>query len=302
MSRKSTNRRNQLIAAAVLATAGGVAATGTQASPLVHVQILGKDITQGQTIFNNLIMMATPGDTVVYELRTYLSATGTSNSNYHGHTMTSKINLIDGINSLSFDAYQLPTDAIQVDFKNAIPSTVTSSSLSAPAAAAGMQPLALTTTSPAEGVSLTTGVTGWKSIIGAYGGRLQGRGNGNNDILNIRPGQSPGTFRGITSSAAASIIGTGFFVITSMGSGAASQVRLAYSPTGEGGSGGGFQFNNGTETFNLTDLEEAGPDPFVVYDSLFFLLPEPGGLTLLGLAAAGLVVKRKGRPKGRIGS
>jgi len=289
------SRRNRRLAGAVIATAGGMASV-SNASPLASVTMIGKDITQGQTVFSVGPINVGVGDTIVYSLLTFLNATGVTNANI-GVPFSVKVNNTDGINALSFDAYQLASDQIQVDFKNAIPvmTSVTGSG-------------ATNTISPAEGVSLVTGTTGWKSIPSANGGHLGHdalSSRASNDLISVRPGMSPGTFRGLNSSQAAGAMGTGLFVVTGIGSGALTPVRLRYLPTSLGGFGGDLQINDGTTGATLNEGQELGPDPLVVYGnndtnpaaapSLTLIAPEPGSLCLLGLAAAGIVIRRKAR-------
>src|SRR5207302_267369 len=124
--------------------------------------------------------------------------------------------------------YQLASDQIQVDFKNALPQTVDSSG----------------SVIPGEGVILFRAPADWRAATGASGGvmghelasNVSGALCGSiNDLLTIRPGLPPGVYRGISSTQAQSVIGTGLFVVSSLGSGANSLVRLRYKPTTEGG-------------------------------------------------------------------
>jgi len=273
-SRQRHRRQNRILRAAVLATtaACGFAVDGARADPLVNVRMLGWDITQQGPAPSNpnsygTVLDVKAGDTIVYAVLTYLSPTGTTNANptadTSGQTINQTVNGIDGIQSLTFDSYQLASDQIQVDFKNVIPSTPTSSGGS----------------SPPEGMSLFSGPGGnlntktqnWKGIIGASGGaagRIQvslSRSGGLNDMHAIRPGLVPGAFAGITSTQAAAALGTGLFVVDSLGTGAASVIKMRYTPLARGGSSGGFQYNNGEITNNLSDITEVFPfgDPYV---------------------------------------
>jgi len=285
-----SRHRNKLIAGAVIATAGGMASV-SNAAPFASVTMIGKDISQGQVTFSTGPIQVVPGDTVVYAVLSFLNATGVTNTTGANAPMTVKLNNTDGINTLTFDAFQLASDQIQVDFRNAVPQ-ITSVN---PTTGSGVS---TSTVQPAEGVSLVTGSTGWKNATGANGGFVGHSGlttrPGGNDLIAIRPGQSPGTFRGLTSSQAISAMGTGLFVVGSLGTGALTPVRLRYTPTAFGGQGGGLQYNAGTTSPNLSDSEELGPDPFVTYGALNLTsIPEPGSLSVLGLAAAGLLARRK---------
>jgi len=269
-------RRDKALSNAILATtaaACGLVVLPAHADPLVNVQMLGWDLTTlgpAPASANQYLpnLQVNPGDTVVYSILTYMSPTGTFNTNSFavnsgGVFLSKLVNNVDGINTLTFDAYQLTADQIQVDFKNGVPiqTSVTSSGQTA-------------TLAPAQGISLTSGNTGWKNVFAASGGTLGhpstsgARTGPANDLVLIRPGQSPGTFRGLFSSQPVSNLGTGLFVVSSTGTGALSTVKMRYSPTTEGGSGGGFGWNNFADAANLTDLEEAGTDPFTTYSGL----------------------------------
>lgn len=300
-----SRNRTKLIAGAVIATAGGMSAVSS-ASPYVNVVMLGKDISTGGATFVSNIPVVNVGDTIVYQVLAFLAPTGTTNANGvgTGKTLTTKTNNSSGMNSLSIDAYQLTSDDIQVNFKNAVAAGTTVSS--------GVT----TTTSPAEGISLTTSpaTSSWKNGTGALGGHLGhqtsanlpgARTGPNNDLLIIRPVQSPGTFRGLTSTQAIANLGTGLFVVASLGGDTLTPVRLRYTPAGggQGGFSGGVRINDGgtaNDTFNLSDAEEAGTnaaaDPLVSYTGMTLgPIPEPGSLSLLGLAAAGLLIRRKNK-------
>src|SRR5262249_2968516 len=128
------------------------------ADPLVNIQMLGWDLTQlgpapanaNQFLTN---VQVNPGDTVIYSILTFLSPTGTINIQQStsppfssvGRTITAAVNFKDGISSLNFDAYQLASDQIQVDFKATIPPAVSSSG---------------DTIAPGQGVSLFSGPGG----------------------------------------------------------------------------------------------------------------------------------------------
>jgi len=301
-----SRHRNKLIAGAVIATAGGLSAVSS-ASPLVNVQMMGWDIsTQGPAPATVTGWQSTAtvhaGDTVVYEILTFLSPVGTTNhitdaTHPTGHTITATVSGTDGINSLSFDAYQLSTDQIQVDLKNGVATQTTPASHKV---------------IPGQGVSLNNSGNGvgWNNGQGSGGGHLghettvtNARAGANNDILFIRPVQLGGTFRGITSTQPASLIGTGLFVVSSIGDGSSTPIRMRYTPSTEGGKGGGFAINGQTDIPNLFDSVtgqpnqgELGNDPFVGYNTLNIVAaPEPGSLSLLGLAAAGLLARRKNK-------
>lgn len=277
-----SRHRNKLIAGAVIAASGGIAS----ASPLVNVFMTGKDITQGQAAFTTAPIQVQTGDTIVYQVLTFLAPTGTTNALLGATPYSIKVNNQDGINSLSVNAFELTSQQIQVDFKNAVPQQViVKSSSGSPTS---------TTTVPGEGIVLLTATVNWKSGTGANGGHLGARGNGNNDIVFIRPVAPAGTFRGLTSTQAASVIGTGLFVVTGLGDGSASTVGLKYTPSTQGGGAGAFTVNNHTTILQWSDTTENGADPIEAFNSLTLTtIPEPGTLSMLGLAAAGLLVRRK---------
>src|SRR5207244_1027304 len=106
----SRNQKAVLHAAAAGALASTLGSSLATASPLINIQILGKDITRGDSSFHSAVTVNnTAGDTVVYEVLAYLSPIGTTNNGDDNGpiTINTKNAGTDGINSLNFDIFEL---------------------------------------------------------------------------------------------------------------------------------------------------------------------------------------------------
>ena len=99
MSAHIQRGRMKVLASAVIA-AGAISATA-HASPLVIVQLLGKDLTQGQTAFSSTVALPNVGDSIAYQLNVYLAPVGTTNSN--GGSISTIVPFADGVNSLKLN-------------------------------------------------------------------------------------------------------------------------------------------------------------------------------------------------------
>src|SRR5205085_2710369 len=113
---------------------------------------------------------------------------------------------------------------------------------------------------------------------GASGGVLAARGNGNNDLVTIRPVTGAGQFWGAFSTISAATIGTGIFTVASS-TGSPGLVKSRYRP---GGGGGSFAINNNHTAIFISDTTEASADPLEGSVPLTLNVPEPGSLSLLG--------------------
>jgi len=312
MHKGQKRQTHKLLFSAALAS-GTFWASDANGSPLVQVVMYGRDITtSGKPIVSTATSgivhqpyddsppdltkfsqstSVNPGDTVVFAILAFLSPVGTTNSNAGGQTITSLGFAEDGTNgiaTLSLDAYQLSTDTVQVDFKNAI-----LAAHSLPAKAFGLFSY-MDTNNWAGGPGANGGSLGLETTI--YNART----GPNNDLLNIAasaPLLFDGGYFADQSSTPESVIGTGLFVVRSSIPGS-SMVKMRYKPAAEGGNGSTFQINNGAvpaiDTISTSDASESGADPYIGFSDLTLnATPEPGTLSLIGLAAAGLLMRRK---------
>jgi len=276
MSNLSRNRKMKLLAGAVMAGACTVPSM-VKASPFVFVTMLGRDTGPAGNLtpaFTNDLGTVAPGDTIQFQLFVKMASVGTTNSTAPAATITSLTTAgsVDGVNSLTFDAFQQTTAGAQGDFK------MTRAAVTSPTSQA----------SPAEGVSL---VTAFHNAPGASGGVLAARGNGNNDLVTIRPVRGAGNFAGAGASAV--LMGTGAFVITSVALGVDPLVKMRWNAAGAGGihiNAGGA----GTQSIFPSNGSETGLDPYVSFIGLG-PVPEPGSLSLLAIGAAGLLARRKNK-------
>src|SRR5437762_2078214 len=81
----------------------------SHASPLFNVQILGRDVTLGQTVFNSTVGIGSAGDVIEYELVGNMSPVGTVYAGTPGATsvtITSLTSGPDGVNSMRLDLFE----------------------------------------------------------------------------------------------------------------------------------------------------------------------------------------------------
>ena len=127
---------------------------------------------------------------------------------------------------------------------------------------------------------------GWGAGTGAIGGTPTARAGGTgNDLLAIRPVQAAGVFTSIDPT----VVMTGTFNTTTLGN-ADSLVRVRWSTAA--GNTGSLKINGSTTVF-LSGTSEAAADPFVGYTPLTLTVPEPASLSMLGMAAVGLLARRR---------
>src|SRR5436309_485495 len=131
MSKHSRHRRRKRLAGAVVACAATVPSY-VQGSPFVNVFVSGRDVTRGDASFvSDLGLSPRPvqsGDTIQFQLFVKMASIGTTNSTFPASTITSLTSAggVDGVNSLTFDIFQLNSDSAQGDFKITKPRVFTS--------------------------------------------------------------------------------------------------------------------------------------------------------------------------------
>jgi hypothetical protein len=282
MSAASSTKR---IAAVALAAAGvaGLAGSTAQAAPFLTARLLGSTTGPGGPFSSSVNVQS--GDTVNYQIQITLGDEGASNAT----TGTTIVNWVpsngstsptSGLNSLLFSLTQSAGDGIQSNFS-----------------------------STAAGTS--TGGGSWGAGTGNAPGTVTARGNGNNNLLNVRLFRESGNFDGVAGTPTTAgqadpspavletlVIATGSFTIASGGSSGTVKMDLTGFTAGQ--IIAAYRWRDATNTNNINTNETVNTqnnsvtagDPVIVFQPLQ-LVPEPATLGLLGVAGLGLLARRK---------
>jgi hypothetical protein len=257
MNRRRVARLNRFFWLALVGALVLAACVTAQAAPLAKIIMQGRKQGTSEWLQH---LVTNAGDVVEYRLLADMEPIGATNGT---NTITSLAG--SGLQSLSLAIRQSPAAIHQIDFN--IP----------PAAA-------------------QTWRNGWGDGLGASLGELSPRTPGGwNDLIGIRPIQSPGVFSGANAEV---ILQGGAFTIVS----GSHLVREIIKPTWDTGSGA--MRINGAGSIFIEPGDQAGADPLVGFEAMSIgpLVPEPSTITLSVMGLAGLIaIVRRSRGSAAFG-
>jgi hypothetical protein len=253
-----SNRKKMIVGAALAAL---LPASEAMSMPLINLRLLGRNVTKGDAGFSATVA-ADPGDSIEYRVVTGLAAIG--NSNVQGattRTISTKNAANDGVQSLKFNMYD--------------------------PALSGGDDLEIS----ALGAGTLNAADGWGAVTGAHPGSPTG-----GDLLNIRPGQAAGVYKGTTANGEEMVV-SGSFSVDAIGA-MGGFVRLGINqPVNINTSAAASaRMNTGATVLAPTVGTEATTDPMIGLIPLNIVpIPEPASLGLL--AFGGLALGRRRRTK-----
>jgi len=243
----------------------GMTAMSAQASTFLELRLLGKNLTKGDAGYSSTIN-ADPGDHISLEIVSGLgTASGQINANGQGSPYTSGSAATDGVQNLKFNVYDKSGDGVT----------------------AALTPFTLQ--------------NGWNGGTGSSGGTLNaapgntGTDSATSSLDNIRGIQAPGVFVGNTTSGL-SVVGVssadvvvgqnttgGFFGISGFNPQDINSSTIAQ-----------YHINGSATLRSATLTTEKTVDPLINTVGLTVLpAPEPASIGLLGIAAVGLMGRRR---------
>jgi hypothetical protein len=253
----SKNNHSILRSSLVITTLIATGWTTIQAAPLGRIILEAR--RQGETSWQRNFLGAALGDVFEYRILAHLAPVGATNVQGPAVlTITSTAN--SGFQSLSLQIRQDSSAPIQVSFDPPLASPVPLASLR----------------------------NGWADGTGVSAGMPTPRPGGNgNDLVGIRPVQSPGMFFGADPHVVLS--GSTFRVTRSPAS------SFAVLTPSWGTVSGALRINGSSQVF-ITPEGQNGADPVIAFDSLVLGIPEPATIVLaaLGIAALFSVARRSG--------
>jgi hypothetical protein len=266
---------SRVICPALIGTLVLAAWASVQAAPLVNISVEGRKA--GTTAWLKTIPDVAAGDVIQYRVMVDMAPLQTSNTQPGvGGPVTTTIQSLtaglDGMNTLSMRLWQAASDSIQVNFsrgpivdedgelvdhqQNAIPSA-------------------------------------WRNGTGAFGGNLKPRGNGNNDLGEVRLVRSSGNFAGIDPSAVFTPPATNpdnLNQFTVMTGGQLGTINVGWDFARGTGGGRVNATDAGSPAFFVTPETLNSADPIAGFSPLILgAVPEPSTIALMASGLIGLV-------------
>jgi hypothetical protein len=263
--------------AALALAASGVLAGSASAAPFLNMSLLGR--VQGSGAEFGPSVTVSGGETVEYQVQIQLAPEGTNNT-FAGPVLTQTI--VDWRTSNGSAAFTTGLNNVRYSLtQDTTPGTIQTNFTSG-------------------SVGTVTGNGTWGVALGSSPGTLTPRGNGNNNLVSVGLNRENGNFDGIGENDVPELltIANGVFTVASGGNETTLKIDLSGIPSGIiagyrwlNVSGGNVNYTQSVAQQNASFAANPS-NPIINYTGLA-LVPEPATVGLIGLAAAGMGLRRR---------